>query len=266
MPPITLTLALPPEMAALLERFVVAAERIATALEPQDVCARDTHDDWLRRHGLGDLIAAEQQDPRVDDAGAGQVQPSTRRAGEEGEDKKPASPGLDTPAQGTQDEATLAAGESPAPKTRWTVARKALLRRDYPAGVPAATILAGLNALPGPTVERHQVATYAALLKLKRPVASSAALRDAHFVQALPARPASPPEAKRDTRPAEAAPMPAISAGADAVAGDVAEMSYAGLLAFAAQHGLRQAALDRDLAPINRKRLELGYRPVRLRA
>src|SRR5665213_1858529 len=43
---------------------------------------------------------------------------------------------------------------------RWTDARKAILRSDYPAGVATDTILQRLNASPGKRIVRPQVAVY----------------------------------------------------------------------------------------------------------
>lgn len=56
------------------------------------------------------------------------------------------------------------------PETTWTLERKALLRRDYPAGVDAIELLIRLNALPGePLTSTQRVAAYAWTLKLSRP-------------------------------------------------------------------------------------------------
>lgn len=73
-------------------------------------------------------------------------------------------------------------------KLRWTEARDALLKRDYPAGVLMAAILRGLRALPAdlPVDGGLQVAGRASVLGLRRPAGWGSGMKVALPVRSVP--------------------------------------------------------------------------------
>ena len=224
---LTLTIDIPPVAVALLERFVVAAERIAAALEPDLSGAAETltrvpiTDDFIKQFKSNNAFM--KRPPEQD----------------------PATP--DEPA---------AADGSPAPSKRWTAARKEMLRRDYPAGVAVPALLMALNALPGPTIQRRHVATYAAGLRLKRP----AAVMPGAVAETVPPAPVA-----AASRPIAASPTPQASPPAPkTAAGPVRLMSYASIIAYAKPLGLYSETHGLDLAKINARRATDGLCPVRI--
>lgn len=241
---VTVRLELPDGLAALAARAVAALEALAAETERRHVAAQEADDAWMRRHGLGDLLA----DPLVAEGVAPRCQPSARREREEGE-MPPAQPS-EVPAP----DVPLAAGESPAlPLEVWTPERVALLRRDWPAGVPVDALETALNALPGQRVKRDRIAIKAAYLGVKRPKAAP--------VPAVPVA-QSAPLAAAPVPPAPA-PTPAIGPfGMDEHGFE--RVPYATAYAWAGQRGLASVTHGMELAAVNRKRQELGLPPFRI--
>lgn len=85
------------------------------------------------------------------------------------------------------------------PTATWTPERVAILRRDYPAGVPLSDMLAALNALPGTPITGKALGIRAAGWGIRRPPRASA---EPVAVQAAPSAPI----------PTESPPSPTASA------------------------------------------------------
>lgn len=75
--------------------------------------------------------------------------------------------------EGIADRLATAAASMPSVRARtnkvWTTARRAVLERDYPSGVPFAVMLDRLNRLPGKELTRRRISLEANRMKLYRP-------------------------------------------------------------------------------------------------